>query len=57
MVASEVGLPEREEVLDFLLARLGADILDVDCTGGRHDQGLQFEGREILGGIFSQLIM
>jgi hypothetical protein len=54
-VASVVKLPEREEVLDFLLARLGADVLDVDCAGGRHNGG--DGGCEFLGGRFSKLTM
>jgi hypothetical protein len=40
MQPSETKLPEREEVFDFLLARFGADVLDVNCTGGRHDEGI-----------------
>ena len=42
----EFDLPEGEEVLDFLLAGGGADVLDVDGVG-RHDGG---EGVELKSG-------
>jgi hypothetical protein len=36
------GLPEGEEILDFLLARRGADVLDVNGVC-RHDFGCVFD--------------